>query len=242
MFAESMLETSWAQRTRRGWTTLSSFGLQALIIGALLTIPLLRTIGVPLARTVSTPITMGRRPDPGPVRSAEHFHSSVVEIVPYHGRIMAPTRIPGTIARGADNAASDAYGDDRFPADIGPSFGPPTDIPMPISGTHPVMPKPPTATKPTFKTSTMLQGSLIRRVEPSYPPLARAARIQGPVVLEAIIGKDGTMQHLQLVSGHPMLVPAALEAVQQWRYRPYILNGEAIEVETQITVNFILAK
>jgi protein TonB len=86
----------------------------------------------------------------------------------------------------------------------------------------------------------MLQGSLIRRVEPSYPPLARSARIQGPVVLEAIIGKDGTTQHLQLVSGHPMLVPAAVEAVRQWRYRPYILNGEAIEVETQITVNFIL--
>ena len=163
-----------------------------------------------------------------------------MEIVPYHGRIMAPSQIPRTIAQGADNPASDPYGDDRFPPAIGPSFGAPTDIPIPISGTHPLMPKPATATKPTFKTSSMLQGSLIRRVEPGYPPLARAARIQGPVVLEAIIGKDGTMQHLQLVSGHPMLVPAALEAVRQWRYRPYILNGEAIEVETQITVNFIL--
>jgi protein TonB len=60
------------------------------------------------------------------------------------------------------------------------------------------------------------------------------------VVLEAVISKAGTMQNLRLISGHPLLVPAAIEAVNQWRYRPYILNGEAIEVETQITVNFIL--
>jgi protein TonB len=76
---------------------------------------------------------------------------------------------------------------------------------------------------------------------PQYPPLARTARIQGPVILEAVISKEGTMQNLRLVSGHPMLVPAAINAVSQWRYRPYILNGEAIEVETQITVNFLLA-
>ena len=77
-------------------------------------------------------------------------------------------------------------------------------------------------------------------MQPTYPPLARSARIQGPVVLEAIISKEGTMGKLRLVSGHPMLVPA-LEAVSQWRYRPYVLNGQAIEVETQITVNFVLA-
>jgi periplasmic protein TonB len=67
-------------------------------------------------------------------------------------------------------------------------------------------------------------------------------RVQGPVVLAAIISKAGTIEHLQLISGHPMLVPAAIEAVSQWRYRPYILNGEAIEVETQVTVNFILER
>ena len=82
---------------------------------------------------------------------------------------------------------------------------------------------------------------LIRRVEPSYPTPAKIAHVQGPVVLEAIISKDGTIEHLQLVSGNPMLVPAAIGAVSQWRYRPYILNGEAIEVETRITVNFILS-
>jgi protein TonB len=86
----------------------------------------------------------------------------------------------------------------------------------------------------------MLQGSLIRRVEPTYPPLARQARIQGTVVLVAVISKAGTIDNLRLISGHPMLVPAALDAVSQWRYRPYILNGAVIEVETQITVNFML--
>ena len=85
------------------------------------------------------------------------------------------------------------------------------------------------------------QGLLIKKVEPNYPPLARQARIQGVVILQAEIGKDGTIQNLSLINGHPMLVPAAIEAVKQWKYKPYILNGEAVEVETQITLNFTLS-
>lgn len=86
-----------------------------------------------------------------------------------------------------------------------------------------------------------MEANLVHRVQPAYPPLARAARIQGSVVLQAIISKTGTIQNLQALSGHPMLVPSALDAVRQWRYRPYFLNGEPVEVETQITVNFILS-
>ena len=86
----------------------------------------------------------------------------------------------------------------------------------------------------------MLRGFLIRRVDPVYPPMAQAAHIQGTVLLEALISKDGTIENLRTISGHPMLVPAAISAVSQWRYKPYILNGEAIEVETQITINFVL--
>jgi len=85
------------------------------------------------------------------------------------------------------------------------------------------------------------QGLLIHQVKPTYPPLARQARIQGTVVLQAVIGKDGTIQNLRVVSGHPMLAPAALEAVKQWRYKPYFLNGEPVEVDTTINVNFTLA-
>jgi protein TonB len=86
----------------------------------------------------------------------------------------------------------------------------------------------------------MMEGSLIRRVQPAYPPIAKSARIQGAVVLYALISKAGTMENLRVLSGHPLLVPAAIDAVSQWRYRPYILNQEPIEVETQITVNFVL--
>jgi TonB family protein len=84
-------------------------------------------------------------------------------------------------------------------------------------------------------------GLLIRKVAPNYPPVARQARVQGQVVLQAEISNDGTIQNLQLISGHPMLVPAAIEAVKQWRYRPYLLNGEPVAVETQVVVNFILS-
>jgi protein TonB len=85
------------------------------------------------------------------------------------------------------------------------------------------------------------RGLLIQRVEPAYPPLARAARVQGEVVLQAIIDRDGNIQNLQLMSGHPMLVPSAIAAVKQWRYKPYLLNGNPVEVETSITVIFTLA-
>lgn len=86
----------------------------------------------------------------------------------------------------------------------------------------------------------MQRENLIRSVDPVYPPLALQARIQGTVRFTAIIGRDGRIQNLQLVSGHPLLVQAAREAVSQWEYRPTLLNGEPVEVVTQIDVNFPL--
>jgi TonB family protein len=85
------------------------------------------------------------------------------------------------------------------------------------------------------------QGLLVHQVAPEYPALARQARIQGTVVLKALISKDGSMEGLTVMSGHPMLVPAAMDAVKQWKYKPYFLNGEPVEVETTINVNFTLA-
>jgi protein TonB len=85
------------------------------------------------------------------------------------------------------------------------------------------------------------QGMVLHKVQPTYPPLARTARVQGSVILAAVIGKDGAIQNLHVLSGHPLLQQAALEAVKQWRYRPYILNGEPVEVDTQVTVNFTLS-
>jgi protein TonB len=82
------------------------------------------------------------------------------------------------------------------------------------------------------------QGLLVSNVKPVYPKIAREAGVQGDVVLQAVIGKDGRIENLHAVSGNPLLIKSALDAVQQWRYRPYLLNGEPVEVETQITVRF----
>ncbi len=82
----------------------------------------------------------------------------------------------------------------------------------------------------------------MREVKPSYPPLARAARVSGTVRIHAVIAKDGGIRDLQLIGGPPLLVEAALNAVKQWVYRPTLLNGEPVEVITQIDVNFILGQ
>jgi periplasmic protein TonB len=82
--------------------------------------------------------------------------------------------------------------------------------------------------------------SSFKQVKPAYPTLAVQARIQGTVVLQAVIAKDGTVEDLRVVSGHPLLVQAALDAVRLWRYKPYLLNEQPVEVDTQINVNFTL--
>ncbi|MFZ0138032.1 MAG: energy transducer TonB [Candidatus Sulfotelmatobacter sp.] len=87
----------------------------------------------------------------------------------------------------------------------------------------------------------VMASQIITKVPPIYPPLARQARIQGTVVLRVRINKTGDVENLQLVSGHPMLAPAAIEAVKQWKYKPYLLNGDAVEVATTVTVNFTLS-
>jgi len=89
--------------------------------------------------------------------------------------------------------------------------------------------------------SGVARGLLVSKVQPEYPADAKADHVQGQVVLQATIDKEGNVAKLELVSGHPMLAPAAIEAVKQWKYRPYLLNGAAVEVETQVTVNYTLA-
>jgi protein TonB len=109
-----------------------------------------------------------------------------------------------------------------------------------ISSTRIAIPK--VATPQRIRVSQGVStGLLVRKIQPNYPPLARQARIQGTVVLQAVISKNGSIENLRLVSGHPMLAPSALDAVKQWKYKPYFLNGEPVEVETQITVIFSLS-
>ena len=85
-------------------------------------------------------------------------------------------------------------------------------------------------------------GLIISKVQPDYPPMARQARVQGTVVMKAVSNQTGDVESVELLSGHPMLVQAALDAVKQWKYRPYLLNGNAVAVETQVTVNFTLSE
>jgi len=111
----------------------------------------------------------------------------------------------------------------------------------------PPPPPPPAAPKPVTPQRIRVGGNVqaakaIRSPRPVYPPLAKQARISGHVILNAIIGKDGTIQNLTVASGHPLLVPAAMEAVKQWVYQPTLLNGEPVEVVTQIDVNFTLSQ
>ncbi len=243
MFAESMLETSWAQRTRRSWTTLTSFGVQVLIIGLLLLLPLWKTIGLPAPRTVSTPISLGRvMVETAPAPRSGGPSTPQTNMLPV--RFLQPGHIPTVIRMGDDISSPPPQGG------VGTGVGEPglftgsgtgPNLGFLPGGTRPVMPTPPPTISRAFRTSSMMEGMLIRKVQPVYPPLARSARIQGPVVLSALISKAGTIENLHALSGPPMLVLAAIDAVSQWRYRPYILNSEPIEVETQITVNFYLA-
>jgi periplasmic protein TonB len=239
IFDDSMLETSPAHRSRRSWTTLSSFALQAIAIVVLLLLPILKNVALPAARTVSTPVTLGRVRQPAspihPQRGGTV--APIVNLDP--NRLMLPSHHPQA-AVGNEPAgiqAPDGFAGDGAGFPIGRGDGLPNSL---FSGTHPVMPAAPPKPTRAFRTSLMLQGSLIRRVDPVYPALARNARVQGSVIVFATISTAGTIENLRVLSGHPLLVGAAIDAVKQWRYRPYILNGEPIEVETEITVNFVL--
>jgi TonB family protein len=89
--------------------------------------------------------------------------------------------------------------------------------------------------------NNVMQGLIVTKVPPQYPEKARKKRIQGTVVMHAVISKAGDIKTVELVSGHPLLAPPAIEAVKQWKYRPYLLNGNPVEVDTEIVVNFTLA-
>jgi periplasmic protein TonB len=101
-------------------------------------------------------------------------------------------------------------------------------------------PEPPQHQSPTRRSEGVMAAALIYKVQPQYPAIARAMRLAGTVYLRAIIGTDGTVRQLEVISGNPILANPALQAVRQWRYQPTRLNGEAVEVETLITVKFIL--
>jgi protein TonB len=233
------VDASWGERARRGWLTLTSFGLQALVVVALLIVPLLRPSGFPSFRQLTMPISLGPLGEAPVVRA--HAGSNVIAVIPSENALRLPTHIPRVIETSGGEAAPEVSTGPYIPGS--PGGGDPHGVlNLFRDGSRVVIPVPsPAPVAHSVRLSHMSEGDLIRKVQPTYPPLARAARIQGTVLLQAVISKQGSIEHLQLISGHPMLVQAAMDAVRQWRYRPYILNGEPVEVETQITVNFSLA-
>jgi len=244
MFTDCLLETSWSHRSRRGWSTLSSFGIEAAVLGLLLLLPLWKSVGLPPGRILPTPISWGAPPAAAPRSIARESptrptQSNLADNVP-----IAPHEVPRVVANITETVAPPQLSFNTGGIEGGIGRGRPDGILNVLNDSIARAAQPPAlahapATR-AFRESRLLEGSLIRRVQPTYPVLAKTARIQGPVILFAIISKGGIIENLRTISGHPMLVPAAIEAVSQWRYRPYMLNGEPVEVETQITVNFVL--
>ncbi|MGB8769217.1 MAG: TonB family protein [Candidatus Korobacteraceae bacterium] len=242
MFEDSLVESGGRLKSRRGTTTTISFVLQILLIGVLVLLPLIFTEALPTATTMTFLVAPPPPPPPPPPPAAAPVIVKKIQSELDNGQLRTPTAIPKKI---------EMIKEDEPPPSVGAGVvgGVPGGVPGGsmggvlggvLSSTPVAIPK--AATPQRVRVSQgVSQGLLIHKVTPTYPPLARQARIQGTVVLQALIGKDGAIQNLHVVSGHPMLTGAALDAVKQWRYKPYYLNGEPVEVETTINVNFTLA-
>jgi protein TonB len=188
---------------------------------------------------LSTPATFS--PQPQTAAQAALAHRTTAPVTILRPEIVAPTVIPPHVQAINDLRSKDASSDPSAPdLPIGPATRGTGNVPDSFGNYSVAVPPRPVQVKPLL-VSHLSEANLLHEVKPVYPPLARQARIQGAVELRAIISKSGTIENLVVVRGHPMLSAAAIEAVRQWRYRPYVLNGEPIEVETEITVNFLLS-
>src|SRR5436190_13828896 len=248
MFEDSLIESGGKLKTKRGVTTAISFGFQVMLIGVLVLLPLLFTEALPKTQLMTFLVAPPPPPPPppppaaAPVKVVKQIQTDII-----NGQLRTPTRIPQKVQLIKEEEAPPPMA-----ATGGVVGGVPGGIPGGQLGgviggivnatSNLAVPKfAPVVPQRVRISQGVTKGLLIRRVEPTYPPLARSARVQGEVVLSAIISTNGDIENLQLVSGHPMLVPAALTAVKQWRYKPYLLNGQPTEVETTITVIFTLS-
>jgi len=245
MFSDSLLEFG-PQRKRKAFATTTSFILNSLFIGIMLAVPLMFTESLPKAQLLTFLIAPPPPPPPPPAAAAVQriVHQIQTDML-NNGQLRTPTRIPQTVQMIKEEEAPPPMA-----ATGGVVGGVPGGIPGGqlggviggiISATSNLAAVPKLATVQRIRISQgVTKGLLIHRVEPVYPPLAMAARVQGEVLLKAVIDVNGNIQNLQLISGHPMLVPAAISAVQGWKYKPYLLNGQPVEVETMVTVIFSL--
>lgn len=243
MFEDSLFASNSVSNPRRGWTALVSFFVQTLFIGALVALPLLFTEALPLTRLTECP-TVPLASAPPTVEQVIPHAASPPDSNMTGNTVLLPTRIPDHIQHVVDEGPPPEIG----VPDGGVYGSPNTNNPNSgfmsslLNNIHPSVAHASVDTsKPVIVSRGVSEGLLIHQVKPAYPPIAITAHVQGEVILQAVIGKDGTIQNLHVISGHPMLIKSAVDAVQQWRYRPYMLNGEPVEVETQVRVNFTMS-
>jgi len=244
MFEDSLLESGGRLKTRRGRTTTFAILLEIVLIGFMVLLPLIFTEALPKQQLMTFLVAPPPPPPPPPPAAAPVKIVKQIQTDIVNGELRTPTKIPQKVQMIKEDEAPPPV-----MSSTGVVGGVPGGIPGGqmggviggiISSTPVAVPRVPTPQRVRVSQGVS-QGLLVRRVQPNYPPLARQARIQGTVVLRAMISKDGSIENLTLVSGHPMLAPAAIDAVKQWKYKPYLLNGEPVEVDTEVLVNFTLS-
>ena len=237
MFNQLIVSGKNARGARKPWSLLVSVALQSLLIGAMILIPLIYTEALPKAMLSTFVVAPPPPPPPPPPMAAVKVKQIKLAQVFKTNETVAPTVIPKKIEIEKDQAPPEVAANtgNGVPGGTGDVLGG-------IAGNGPVMPPPP---KPQAPQRIRLGGQveaakLINKVPPQYPQVAQAAHVTGTVVLRAVISKSGDIEQLQLVSGPPLLAKAAMDAVTQWRYRPTVLNGQPVEVDTTIDVVFSL--
>jgi periplasmic protein TonB len=236
MFEDSLMESGGKIRTNQKYTTAISFIIEAVIVGFLILLPLLITEALPLHQLNSFLVAPPPPPPPPPPPAAQPVPKvqKISEVV--NGELRAPSKIPKDIKMIKEEETPPATGVMGGVVGGVPG-GQVGGVIGSIVGSTAAPPK--MATPQKLRVSSgVAEGNLLRKIEPQYPPMAKVAHIQGDVLLAATISKSGVIENLHVVSGHPILAQAAMDAVKQWKYKPYLLNGEPVEVETTVKVTF----
>ena len=240
MFEDSLVESTGKLGTgRTKYTTFLSFLLQCALIGVLVLIPLIYTEALPAKAMLTTLVAPPPPPPPPPPPTPQVVVKKVsTDII--DGALRTPTKIPDKIKKVVEEEAPPPVTSSNMGVigGVGPAGSPGGVLGGVLASANSAAPK---IEVRKLRVSAGVQASkLISQPKPLYPPIAKQARVQGTVVLAATISKSGTIDNLRVVSGHPMLTQSALQAVRQWKYQPTYLNGEPVEVETTINVNFSL--
>ena len=243
MFEELVVSNATDKKTNKPWTVFISMAVQVVFLAILILIPLIYTEALPKTLMSSILLAPPPPPPPPPPPAAVQVIRKPVQHLMDAGKLVTPKAIPKDLKVIKEEAEPPDMGGMAGGVPGGVAGGSSSGVLGGIIGGAGIAPPPPKATPKRVTVGGNVQAArLVNRVQPLYPPLARQTRISGTVKLHAIIGKNGAVEQLQVVSGHPLLVQSALDAVRQWRYQPTLLNGDPVEVDTEIDVIFSLAQ